>query len=522
MAIIVYYNSYERKQNIGGYRLEIMEGTPFLVENDSEEDKEGRKPRTRKPGNLGILAIEQSPEDAEPSAFQKAWEATRRPSPEEEGAKPVAEAEESAPPGAEPHVERMPKAEARHIVREMVSTEQQQPEVEDAGSIQPEEASAAAGVEAESPKPAKPVEAEPKPEPEVEIPTIEAEPDDTPETKSAEHVQPIKAEPISGPEPAVEAESPKPEPEQEPEPEDKKPGFIRSLFGRRDKAEEKSIPEASAEEELPKPEVEPPAVEPVKAVEEPAEQEFHFNEQITELEPEPETPEKPKVEEASAEEPPVEELEIPRKQEAKPEQIGHMLLSNEAQPELSPKPLAEAAESSMQAEKKLKIEASPIEPVSGKRLDMLNRAELLKLGEKIEINGNSLKHIHETHLIGERGLRRLIAEHLQGGDLSRALRREITEHERDFERDPVMRDIAPMTTASFDGGKNAALEKLLQRADVSMVESGEQTPAFKAPARRKTVSRHHHFQYRRLLDVFLTLTIATLLLLIIIIYLVRH
>ena len=56
------------------------------------------------------------------------------------------------------------------------------------------------------------------------------------------------------------------------------------------------------------------------------------------------------------------------------------------------------------------------------------------------IDGSSLRQIYETRLVGERGLRRLVAEHLRGGDLKRAFRREITEREIDFERDPAMRD----------------------------------------------------------------------------------
>ena len=80
---------------------------------------------------------------------------------------------------------------------------------------------------------------------------------------------------------------------------------------------------------------------------------------------------------------------------------------------------------------------------TGKRIDTLSRAELMDLSEKVIIDGSNLRQIYETHLIGERGLRRLVAEHMHGGDLRKALRQEVLEREMDFERDPALRDLAP-------------------------------------------------------------------------------
>lgn len=178
-----------------------------------------------------------------------------------------------------------------------------------------------------------------------------------------------------------------------------------------------------------------------------------------------------------------------------PEHIGHMAITTEAKP------------------------AS----VAGKRIETLSRAELLDLSEKVIIDGSSLRQIYETHLVGERGLRRLLAEHLHGGDLKKALRREIIEREIDFERDPGLRDMAPIQmpdNAGTDRGK-AALEKLLEQADIASDDKGEEAAFFKARAIYESSQLQQHKQQRRILDISLAIIIASLLLLVVVLYIMR-
>jgi hypothetical protein len=204
-----------------------------------------------------------------------------------------------------------------------------------------------------------------------------------------------------------------------------------------------------------------------------------------------------------------------------PEHIGHVLVNSEAKPEKRhQKPVLETSTASMAAEKRMKIESSK-GPAAGKRIDTLSRAELMTLGETITIDGNSLRQIYETHLIGERGLRRLASEYMHGGDLRRALRQEVLQRERDFERDPAMRDLAPSIPASAES--NPTLEKLLQKAAVSVADSGEEAAFFKARARYEaTHQRQNNKQQRRLIDITLSLVIAILVVLVIFMYLARR
>ncbi len=75
-----------------------------------------------------------------------------------------------------------------------------------------------------------------------------------------------------------------------------------------------------------------------------------------------------------------------------------------------------------------------------KPVAVLSKNELVKVAENIKIDGTTLKKIFESHLISENGLRRVISTFLRGGNIKRALNREILQRQIDFEKDPILRD----------------------------------------------------------------------------------
>jgi hypothetical protein len=98
----------------------------------------------------------------------------------------------------------------------------------------------------------------------------------------------------------------------------------------------------------------------------------------------------------------------------------------------------------------------------------MSHGEVLKVAGGIKVEGNSLRQIYESHLVGEKGLRRVVAEYLRGGNFRKALKRELVEREKDFERDPKLRDQAsslPMTSRQAD------LNDLLQRSGIDWSEA---------------------------------------------------
>ena len=182
-----------------------------------------------------------------------------------------------------------------------------------------------------------------------------------------------------------------------------------------------------------------------------------------------------------------------------PEHIGHMLMTAES--------------AAKKPERKADNQAAE-KPINERQVASLNRNDLLRISEKIQVEGSTLRKIYETHLIGERGLRRLIAEHLRGGDLSKALRREITEREIDFERDPAMRDIAPTDAGQSGpaptGGGQAALNRMVEKAAASLPAS-EELAFHKARADFESDQLHKHQQRRRAVDITFVTVIAGLL-----------
>jgi len=208
--------------------------------------------------------------------------------------------------------------------------------------------------------------------------------------------------------------------------------------------------------------------------------------------------------------------------EASAEHLGHVLMTatEKAPASHTGKSAVEAVRRSAKNLER-SVERS-LRPTPDKRTETLNRADLLNLSEQIIIDGASLRQIYETHLVGEHGLRRLIDEHLRGGDIKKALRREIVEREIDFERDPAIRDMAAysapaisQSSATSKAGQ-AALNKLLDQAAANIQDSNEEAAFFKARALYEAQQLQQHQQQRRLVDVGMTVTIAILAVLVII------
>ena len=89
-----------------------------------------------------------------------------------------------------------------------------------------------------------------------------------------------------------------------------------------------------------------------------------------------------------------------------------------------------------------------------KKAEQLSRTELLQTAEKIKIEGVDLKEMLELGRINESGLRRIVKEFLEGGNISAALSKEVQEKELKFERDPRMRrllDVGNTQRISGDG-----------------------------------------------------------------------
>jgi hypothetical protein len=194
------------------------------------------------------------------------------------------------------------------------------------------------------------------------------------------------------------------------------------------------------------------------------------------------------------------------------EHIGHVLIN------------AESAKDSGHIRPETRAQLPP-----NTRIETLSRTELLLLSERIAVETSSLRNVYESHLIGEQALRRLVAEYLQGGDIQKALQREIVEHEIDFERDPALRNLpthsdhTPNDTDTKAAPSHEALNQLLQKAVVGIdANDSDQTLVYGKPGPSYAEEHGSHAPKRRPVDIIMSVTIVLLIILVIALYFWHH
>jgi hypothetical protein len=74
------------------------------------------------------------------------------------------------------------------------------------------------------------------------------------------------------------------------------------------------------------------------------------------------------------------------------------------------------------------------------RAERLTLTNLLEISETITVGSTSVRRVFETQLVSERGLRRIVDEHLSGGDVRKVLTEELLIKEIGHELDPHLRD----------------------------------------------------------------------------------
>ena len=179
------------------------------------------------------------------------------------------------------------------------------------------------------------------------------------------------------------------------------------------------------------------------------------------------------------------------------ERLGHMIVAAEAPRKTSERP---APEKTGSIRKSFRAEQVP---------DM-SRNDLLELSEKIIIEGATLRSIYESRLIGERQLRHLVTEYLQGKDIRKDLRHEMVEREIDFERDPMLRDRVRTRMKDSQGG-SGGLGEMLTKAGIT---TEERDPSFerrvKQEAARQQAQRQKAQRQRMITDAALATAVVVL------------
>ncbi len=150
----------------------------------------------------------------------------------------------------------------------------------------------------------------------------------------------------------------------------------------------------------------------------------------------------------------------------------------------------------------------------------LKRKEMLLVAGKIEISHTTLRKLFEANQISEKGLRRILEVYFRGGNIKKALKRELVEREIDFERDPNLRDQGNLNEVAATDTKGS-LEMLLEKTGISFDEI---QPSFHKISQKSISDKHSltrklkHYKLR-FLDFFFIIFILILLSIIIVLVL---
>lgn len=185
---------------------------------------------------------------------------------------------------------------------------------------------------------------------------------------------------------------------------------------------------------------------------------------------------------------------------AKAERIGHVLVAAERPTVAAP----------AKPERAIKVAKPEQLTTIQERVQALNREELLATSQKIMVEGTSLRQVYETSLISEKALRRLVVEHLKGGDVARLLRMEIVEREIDFERDPRLRDKARKAISKNDRGTSSTLVQQVGSMVATKVMNGTLQQPQNMPSFSKAEVKKGQMDGRKVADIALVTIISLL------------
>lgn len=147
----------------------------------------------------------------------------------------------------------------------------------------------------------------------------------------------------------------------------------------------------------------------------------------------------------------------------------------------------------------------------------LSHAELLDRSRAVVVGGHNLRELYENHALTERGLRHVMEDYLEGKDAGRTLQRELAERQKDYERDPLMRDRDRISSEGSRSG--SALNELLEKAGATATSKEELEHVQQAQAAARKLQKHA--ERRIYADIAMVSAIAVLTAIVLVLWLAR-
>lgn len=173
-------------------------------------------------------------------------------------------------------------------------------------------------------------------------------------------------------------------------------------------------------------------------------------------------------------------------------------------------------------------EAARPKQIGPEQVAGLTTEELVAVSAQIKVGGENLQEIYSAKRISEPGLRAIVLEYVRGGNVKKALKRELLNKELTYERDPWMRKGLSARLASAGsvvGGAGSAVATVATKAKPKIAEHSKKAKDVSKRLGTKALEQSRQLEQRndelQRLIVRSWLGITIFLLLIVIILLIR-
>ena len=107
--------------------------------------------------------------------------------------------------------------------------------------------------------------------------------------------------------------------------------------------------------------------------------------------------------------------------------------------------------------------------------ERLALSDILDISERVRVGTESVRQIYEGNRISQRGLRRIVAEYLHGGNVRKVLKQELLIKAIAPELDPLLRDQVPVTMTPVSSSAQITEDNLQSTADAGQYAASNQS-----------------------------------------------
>ncbi len=147
--------------------------------------------------------------------------------------------------------------------------------------------------------------------------------------------------------------------------------------------------------------------------------------------------------------------------------------------------------------------------IKNTKMVSLTDKEIISLSEKIKIEGVSLKTFYQNKEVSFNGLKRILNEYLKTGSIEKILKKELIEHQIDFEKDPILKDVRNDDFYTESSSPKSINELLAKKGLDIVSKQGQNIVLSTPPVINKKIKKEKSFE-SPIVNIFLSIIIVFL------------